>query len=341
MITGDHPLTARAVAERVGLNGKARMLTGPDLDALADDALAEIVREVSIYARTTPEHKLRIVQALRADGELVAVTGDGINDAPALAAADIGVAMGETGTDVARDAADMVLADDNFATIIRAVEEGRVLFANLRKGVRYYLAVKVALVSVTLLPVLMRVPVPFAPVQIILMELFMDLAASATFVAEPPEAGLMQQPPRDPRQRFMDRAMVESIFVSAAGLFAAVASAYLTVWYVTGNGGQARTVAFVAWLLGHLFLAMNMRSEREPLVRLGVLSNRVMVVWGAATVGFVLLSTLVPSVRPALKTVPLTGWEWGLAAGTAFAGAFWLEVRKLVQREPMTVPLTP
>src|SRR5439155_11120524 len=147
MVTGDHPLTARAIASKVGLDGQARMLTGPELDALSDDELADSVRVVSIYARTTPEHKLRIVQALRADGERVAVTGDGVNDAPALAAADIGVAMGETGTDVAREAADMVLADDNFATIVRAVEEGRVLFANLRKGVRYYLAVKVALVS--------------------------------------------------------------------------------------------------------------------------------------------------------------------------------------------------
>jgi Ca2+-transporting ATPase len=238
--------------------------------------------------------------------------------------------MGETGTDVAREAADMVLADDNFATIVRAVEEGRVLFANLRKGVRYYLAVKVALVSVTLLPVLLRVPVPFAPIQIILMELFMDLAASATFVAEPPEVGLMQQPPSDPRERFMNRAMVESILVSAAGLFAAVTTAYLTVWFVTGNGGQAQTVAFVTWLLGHLFLALNMRSEREPLVRLGLLSNRVMIVWGVATIGFVLFATLVPAVRPALRTVPLLEWQWALAAGTALAGAFWLEARKLL-----------
>ena len=330
MVTGDHPLTARAVAEQVGLDGSVRMLTGPDLDALSEEALADAVREVSIYARTTPEHKLRIVRALRAGGELVAVTGDGVNDAPALAAADIGVAMGETGTDVAREAADMVLADDNFATIVRAVEEGRVLFANLRKGVRYYLAVKVALVSVTLLPVLLRVPVPFAPVQIILMELFMDLAASATFVAEPSEAGLMRLPPRDPRRRFIDRPMVESILVSAAGLFAAVTTAYLTVWYVTGDGGEARTVAFVTWLLGHLFLALNMRSEREPLWRLGFTSNRVMVVWAAATIGFVLFSTLVPAVRPALKTVPLPGWQWALAAVTAFTGAFWLEARKLL-----------
>ena len=188
MITGDHPLTAAAVARQVGLNDDGRVVTGAELDSMSDDVLRETVPRVSIYARTTPDHKLRIVRALRDRGARVAVTGDGINDAPALAAADVGVAMGETGTDVARDSAGVVLADDNFATIVRAVREGRLLFANLTKGVRYYLACKVALVAAALLPVLLSVPVPFAPVQIILMELFMDLAASASFVAEPGEA---------------------------------------------------------------------------------------------------------------------------------------------------------
>lgn len=207
MITGDHPLTARAIARQIGLDGDGQLLTGPELDALSDEELGELVGQVFLYARTTPQHKLRIVRALQARGERVAVTGDGINDAPALAAADIGIAMGETGTDVAREAADIVLADDNFATIVRAVREGRVLFANLTKGVRYYLAVKVALMSVTLLPVLLKVPLPFAPIQIIIMELFMDLAASATFVAEPPESELMRRPPRDPNLPFMGRAV--------------------------------------------------------------------------------------------------------------------------------------
>src|SRR6266480_1656415 len=205
MITGDHPLTARTIAEQIGLDGNTRVLTGPELDALSDDGLQEDVSQVSIYPRTTPANKLRIVQVLQHQGERVAVTGDGINDAPALAAADIGIAMGETGTDVAREAADIVLADDDFATIVGAIEEGRVLFANLRKGVRYYLACKVALVGAVLLPVLLGIPVPFAPIQIILMELFMDLAASATFVAEPAEGDLMRRQPRDPRSSFMDR----------------------------------------------------------------------------------------------------------------------------------------
>ncbi|MGQ9554452.1 MAG: cation-translocating P-type ATPase [Anaerolineae bacterium] len=332
MVTGDHPATAAAIAREIGLDGGARMLAGSELDALSDMALQETVGAVAIYARTTPEHKLRIVRALRSRGERVAVTGDGTNDAPALAAADIGVAMGETGTDVAREAADIVLADDNFATIVRAVQEGRVLFANLRKGLRYYLACKVALILATLLPVLLKVPVPFAPVQIIVMELFMDLAASATFVAEPAEPDLMRQPPRNPRASFMDRAMVSSIFTSAAGLFAAVSLAYLLTWYTNHDLLRAQTVAFVTWLLGHVLLALNLRSERQPLARLGLFSNRPMVIWGVATIAFIIMSTLVPPVRTALKTALPSGGEWLLAVAAAFVGTFWLELRKHLTR---------
>jgi Ca2+-transporting ATPase len=332
IITGDHPLTARAIAGELGLDGDLRMLTGPELDILSDAELRDIVDEVPIYARTTPEHKLRIVRALQERGERVAVTGDGINDAPALVGADIGVAMGERGTDVAREAGDIVLADDNFATIVRAIHEGRVLYANLQKGVRYYLACKVALVSATLLATLLRVPVPFAPIQIILMELFMDLAAAATFVAEPGEADLMRRPPRDPRARFMDRAMLIGIFASAAGLFAAVSIAYLSTWYRGADLNRAQTVAFVTWLLGHVLLALNMRSEREPLLKLGLLSNRLMVIWGAGTLAFVLIATLVPGVRDALKTTPLDFAVWGLVLATAMAGTFWIEVRKWLRQ---------
>ena len=163
----------------------------------------------------------------------------------------------------------MVLADDNFATIVGAVKEGRVSFENLRKGVRYYLACKAALISIALLPVLLGMPVPFAPIQIILMELFMDLAASAAFVAEPAEADLMRRPPRDPKAKFLDRSMVQSIFVSAAGLFAAVCGVYLATWYSGAGLITAQTMAFATWLLGHVFLAFNLRSEREPLVGRG------------------------------------------------------------------------
>jgi Ca2+-transporting ATPase len=328
MITGDHPLTAQAIARQVGLDADGQVMTGAGLDALSDEALRERVGYVSIFARTTPEHKLRIVQALRQRGERVAVTGDGINDAPALVAADIGVAMGERGSDVAREAGDIVLTDDNFATIVHAIHQGRVVFANLKKGTRYYLTCKVALVSATLLATLLGLPVPFAPVQIILMEMFMDLAAAATFVAEPAEAGLMQQPPRDPRRRFMDREMVQSIFTSAVGLFAAVSAVYLSTWYHGAGLVRAQTAAFVTWLLAHVLLAWNMRSEREPVLKLGLGSNRLMVTWGATTVLFVLVATWVPWLNTALKTVPLSSREWALILIAAAAGTLWMEARK-------------
>ncbi len=343
MITGDHPLTARAIAEQVGLNGAGRMLTGPELDALSDELLRAAAGETGIYARITPEHKLRIVRALHERGERVAVTGDGINDAPALAAADIGIAMGETGTDVAREAADIVLADDNFATIAHAVQEGRLLFANLRKAVRYYLACKVALVSATLLPVLLFVPVPFAPLQIILMELLMDVAASATFVSEPAEDDLMRRKPRDPRLPFMNGAMAASIFGAAAGLFGAVSLVYLLTWFSGAGLVRAQTVAFVTWLLGHVFLALNLRSERQPLLRLGPLRNRLMLAWAGATLVVVLVVTLVPAAQAQLHTTSLTGGEWLLALSAAFVGTFWIEARKWLRRAADTrwnVPTT-
>ena len=290
------------------------------------EALEHKLLEIGVLS-----HKLRIVRALREQGERVAVTGDGINDAPALAAADIGVAMGETGTDVAREAADMVLANDNFTTIVNAIKEGRILFANLKKGVRYYLACKVALVAATLLPVLLHVPVPFAPIQIILMELFMDLAASATFVNEPAEADLMRYPPRNPRASFMDRAMVSSIFSSAAGLFMAVTTTYLVTWYTSGDLVKAQTVAFITWLLGHILLAVNLRTEREPLFRLGFFSNRLMIIWGVATLIFIIFATFIPGIQNLLKTVNLTPGEWILVIGMAFVGTFWIEGLKLLR----------
>ncbi len=332
MVTGDHPLTARAVAGQVDLNGNGRVLTGPELDQLSAEELREAVGQVSVFGRTTPEHKLRIVHALHERRERVAVTGDGTNDAPALVAADIGIAMGETGSDVARDAGDLVLADDNFATIVRAVSEGRLLYANLKKALRYYLSCKVALVSATLLPVLLRVPVPFAPVQIILMELFMDLAASATFVVEPSESDLMRRPPRDPKQPFMDRAMTTSIFGSAAGLFAAVSVVYLFTWCTSGNLAKAQTLAFITWLLGHVFLAVNLRSEREPVLRVGLFSNPLMILWGAATVLFVLLITFAPGAQLLFKTSSVSGQGWVLAIGAAFLGTFWIEGLKWFRR---------
>ncbi|MEM4449121.1 MAG: cation-transporting P-type ATPase [Fervidicoccaceae archaeon] len=330
MVTGDHPDTAKAIAAEVGIN-TTRVLSGVDISKMSDEELKEALKTTFVFARTTPEHKLRIVRLLRELGGIVAVIGDGINDAPALKEAHIGIAMGIRGTDIAKETADMILTDDNFATVATAVREGRKMYDNLRKGVRYYLACKVALVSSFLLPLLLGVPPPFAPIQIIVMELFMDLAASATFIAEPGESDVMVRPPRNPKEKFMTRAMQSSIFISALGLFMAVSVSYLFHWYKSYSLVQAQTAAFAAWMLGHIFLAFNLRSEKEPLYQIGFLSNKPMLVWATTVVLALLLSTNVTPLQESLKTTSLPEESWALVVGITIATTFWMEAKKAVQ----------
>jgi Ca2+-transporting ATPase len=326
MITGDHPETAKAVAGQVGIsNGKG--LTGAQIAAMNDDELKETLKSTSVFARVTPEDKLRLVRLLRENGEIVAVTGDGINDAPALKEAHIGVAMGRRGTDVAKEAAGMIITDDNFATIETAVSEGRRLYSNLRKGVRYYLACKVALVSIFLVPIALGIPLPFAPIQIIVLELFMDLAASATFVAEPQERGSMRKPPIDPSAPFMNKAMLRPLFLGALGLFLAVTATYLFTYYTTADVTYARTVAFATWMFGHIFLAFNFRSENEPLLHQGVLSNKVMLLW--ALIVFITLIVGTSVLQMPLQITALQPAGWALAIGVSFAATFWMELKKM------------
>lgn len=334
MVTGDHPLTALAIARQVGLGGDGQILTGPELERLSDEELMAVIGEVSVFARTAPQDKLRLVQAFQRRGERVAVTGDGINDAPALAAADIGVAMGESGSDVAREIADIVLGDDNFNTFLGAIREGRVLYENLKKAIRYYLAIKLALVLITVLPVLLQAPVPFTPIQIILVELFAGLAVAAAFLDEPGEGDLMNRPPRNPKARFLDQEMVSSILTSTAGLFIAVSAVYLTILYSGAALPQAQTAAFAAWIIGHVFLAFNMRTNRQPLFQVGLFSNRVMIVWSAAAFFFLLFATQTSLMQAALGTVPPDTSQWALIGALTIASTFWTEIRKLTTYQP-------
>jgi Ca2+-transporting ATPase len=331
MITGDHPETARAIAAQVGINSD-RVLTGSEISKMNDEELKQAVKGTFVFARVTPEDKLRLVRLFRESGEVVAVTGDGINDAPALKEAHIGVSMGTRGTDVAKETADMVLTDDNFATIETAVKEGRKLFGNLRKGVRYYLACKVALVASFLLPIALGVPLPFAPIQIIVLELFMDLAASATFVAEPEESGTMTKPPVDPKEKFMNRSTLSGISMGALSLFAAVTTNFLLVWFQTQNLTQAQTVAFATWMVGHILLALNFRSEKEPLVKLGFLSNKVMVLWAVLVVATLIVGTSLPFVHESLKITNLSLQDWALVVIVSFVATFWMELKKILQQ---------
>ena len=325
MVTGDHPATARAIAEQVGIDVTKPPVRGAEVDQADDARFAELVRQTSVFARITPEHKLRVVRTLQASGEVVAVTGDGVNDAPALREAAIGVTMGRSGTDVAREAADLILADDNFATVTEAVRTGRVLFANLRKAVRYYLAAKVALVAASLAAVLLKLPIPFEPVQIIVMELFMDLGASVTFVSEPPEDDVMSRPPRDPRQPFMDRTMQLGILFGGLSLGAAVLIAYLGAQHLGAGLVQAQTAAFAAWMIGHVVLAAHMRAERQPLLLTNPLANRAFVIWAAAAVALVLVATMVPAMRQQLHMSSLDSQLWWLVLGAALLLPSWWE----------------
>lgn len=314
MVTGDHPRTAAAIAGEVGIPAGA-VIEGNELDALSDTRLREVVREVSVYARVTPQHKHRLMEVFQALGEVVAVTGDGVNDTLALKGADIGIAMGVKGTDAAKEAADIVLADDNFVTIGRGILEGRRIFDNLTKGVRYYLSVKLALVAVFIASLLLALPFPFSPIQIILLELFMDLGASASFVAEPPEPSIDARPPRDPRTPFLNRGLVTWIVAGGVALLAAV---FVPYWYTLSRGEPivvAQTAAFSAWLIGHVLLAFVSRSTTDPLYRVGLLSNRVMLLWGAGATIFLSLALTVPAVGGRLGLTNIGIGYVGLVVG--------------------------
>lgn len=314
MITGDHPATAGAIAREVGIPAES-VVTGEQIEALDDSVLAKTVRNVFVYARAAPQHKYRLVKALQGNGEVVAVTGDGINDALALKAADVGIAMGVKGTDVAKEAAQAVLADDNYITIARGVFEGRRFFDNLRKGVSYYLSVKVAIVAVFLLPVLLGLPLPFSPVQIILLELFMDLAGSTGFVAEPAEEDV--RGPRVRRVAILDTTVVRPVFARGFLLFAGVMAAYGWAWWRGLPIVSVQTCAFAAWMTGQIVLAYISRRDKPWAIRHGAFANRVMNSWALAALAFVIAAVYLPAAREALHFggVPLS--ELAIAAALA------------------------
>jgi Ca2+-transporting ATPase len=325
VITGDQAATAAAIAREAGLEGL--VFTAAEADSWSDEDLAAKAAKGAVFARARPEDKLRIVRATQAAGEVVAVTGDGVNDAPALEAAAIGVAMGRVGSDVAREAADLVLTDDNFATLALATGEGRRLYENLRKAVRYYLAVKLALITVTLVAAVSGVPLPFAPVQIVILELFMDLGASIAFVNQAAEADEMRRPPRDPRARFLDRSMLAGIISGGLTLAVVSGGAFLIGLPILGLDG-ARTLALVSWLVGHAMLGIVMGWERRPVSLADLFANQAMLGWVGAALAFALSLVLLPAVGGLLHAgrVPIQ------IAALAIAGAvlvpLWLEVAK-------------
>ena len=331
MITGDHPLTALAVARTLGIAGEEdEVVTGAVLDGLDDDQLAAVAQSTSVYARVSPEDKLRIVKALQHDGHVVSMTGDGVNDAPALKQADIGVAMGITGTDVSKDASDVVLQDDDFSTIVSAVREGRVVFDNIRKFIRNILSGNLAEVMVMLLAPLLGMPLPLLPLQILWLNLATDGLPAMALAVERAEPGVMQRPPTplgeslfgaDRGRRIVLRGLVLTVLT--------LVPAYL-LWRADDPAWQ--TVLFTSIAFAELAGGFAMRSESRPLWRLGVLSNRALVGAVALTVVLQVVLVAVPPVRDLLGLVPLTAAHWLLVVVTALAYLAAIEVDKAVQR---------
>ena len=330
MVTGDHPLTAGFIAKEVGIMAEGgSVFSGERIERLSDEDLRKAVETVSVFARNTPQHKYRIVQALRKNGEVVAVTGDGINDVLALKSADIGIVMGIRGTDVAKEAADIILADDNYVTITRGIFEGRKFFDNLRKGIKYYLSVKVSLVLIFLLSVILGDPLPMVPIQIILLELFMDLAASTSFVAEPEEKNIYSRPPRKPSENIINGKVITEIFINGGVLFAMTSLIYFFSAYRGFDIGLSRTLVFSALISGYIALIYVSRSDNESLLSSGIFSNRIIDMWSVLAIVFLIVVIYVPFLREMFHFSPVSPVQLLLTAFIAAVIIGLLEVRKI------------
>ncbi len=317
MITGDYPVTARAIADQAGIATAAGVLTGAQLDTLDEAQLHERLARVRVFARVSPQHKLRLIQAFRARGEVVAMTGDGVNDAPSLRAAQIGIAMGGRGTDVAREAAAIVLLDDQFDAIVRAVRLGRRIGDNLRKAMAYVLSVHVPTAGLSLLPLLFGLPVMLAPVHIAFLELVIDPVCSIVFEAEPAERDAMRRPPRDPAAPLFGLADMSAAFAQGAVVLAAVAG--LAAWLLhTGlPEAQARGTGFLALVLANLGLIVFNRSfGRSPLAALARRNPALW--WVTAAVGALLALVYGwPPLRELFRFAPITAQQVGMALAVA------------------------
>ncbi|HMK08389.1 MAG TPA: cation-translocating P-type ATPase [Anaerolineales bacterium] len=334
MITGDYPSTARAIGEAIGLLQPGHTVrSGAELDGLDDAALADEVQRVDVYARVSPEHKVRIVTALKRAREIVAMTGDGVNDAPALKRADIGIAMGITGTDVAKETADMVLTDDNYASIVAAVEQGRVIYSNIRKFVYYLLSCNLAEILVIFTATLVGWPTPLAPIQLLWLNLITDGAPALALGVEKGDPDTMDQPPRPPEEPVIHRGMRLGIGVQTVAIAGVTLLAFAFGLRARPDDIRyAETLAFVTLSSSELLRAFTARSERYALLRIGVFSNRTMVYAVASSLALLLAVVYLPFLQKAFNTVALSAADWAEILPLLFVPAVAAELTKWGQR---------
>ena len=330
MITGDHKVTAMSIAERIGIFTPGNMaVTGAELDRMEEEDLNRNLEHISVYARVSPEHKIRIVRAWQNRGHIVAMTGDGVNDAPALKKADIGVAMGITGTEVSKDAASMILADDNFATIIKAVSNGRNVYRNIKNSIQFLLSGNMAGIFCVLYTSLLSLPLPFKPVHLLFINLITDSLPAIAIGMEPPEEGLLKEPPRNPKEGILTASFIRDILVQGALIAAATMWAYTTGLH-EGGAGRACTMAFSTLTLARLFHGFNCRSSHS-IIRLGLGSNLYSVM--AFQLGVVLLAAVlfVPGLQIMFAAADLSLSQLTTLAAAAFLPTLVIQIHKILR----------
>ncbi|NWG08185.1 MAG: cation-translocating P-type ATPase [Chloroflexi bacterium] len=357
MITGDYPNTARAIAENIGMLKRGRqVMTGAQLDVLNDEELQKVIENTSVFARVSPEHKMRIVDALQANHEVVAMTGDGVNDAPAIKRADIGVAMGITGTDVAKETADMVLTDDNYASIVAAVEQGRIIYANIRKFVFFLLSSNVAEIMIIFLATLAGLPAPLTAIQLLWLNLITDGAPALALAMEKGDPDVMKRKPRAKNEPIINKSMGLGIGIQTIAQTGAVLAAFALglIWHLEAGAfvpagmnpityllqhdwrgvdvQTAETMAFMTLSLCELFRAYTVRSERASVFQIGVFSNRYMQYAVGLSITLLVLVVSVPFLQPIFNTHLPSLREWAVVIGLAFLPAIAEEITKFFLR---------
>jgi Ca2+-transporting ATPase len=357
MITGDYPNTARAIAETIGLlRPQHKVLTGADIDRLSDDLLANEVKVTDVFARVSPEHKMRIVDAFQANGEVVAMTGDGVNDAPAIKRSDIGVAMGITGTDVAKQTADMVLTDDNYASIVAAVEQGRVIYSNIRKFVFFLLSSNVAEIMIIFIAALAGLPTPLTAIQLLWLNLVTDGAPALALAMEKGDPDIMLQKPRSKFEPIINKTMGLGILIQTVAQTGVVLTAFAVglIWHLEAGALipvgtnpiiyliqhdwrgvdvlTAETMAFLTLVLCELFRAYTVRTERTSIFKIGIFSNKYMQYAVGLSLVLMMLVINVPFLQPIFNTHYLNLKEWGVVLGLAILPAIVEELTKMYLR---------
>jgi Ca2+-transporting ATPase len=332
MITGDNKTTAIAVAKEMGILDNGKVITGAELESMSDDELDRNIKDITVCARVSPSHKIRIVQALKNNGHIVAMTGDGVNDAPALKKADIGIAMGITGTDVTKEASDIVLVDDNFATIIAAIEEGRVIYNNIKKYILFLLSCNIGEILAMFFAGLLDWPLPLLAIHILYVNLATDGFPAIALGVDPPEPDVMRRPPRDPKESLFKKIKAS---IGIMSIYISIAILLVFYWALQRtNLDITRTIVFASLIMIELFNAYNCRSIEHSIFKIGPLKNKwlnIAVIWE-----FILLNIIifVAFFNPLLHTAPISLTQYAVVFSIGFSIIFFIELwKKVVQHQ--------